>query len=197
VKKGEISRGKLVETAAELFRRQGYHATGLAQIVEESGAPRGSLYFYFPGGKEELACAALDLAGAAWRGKLDAVVARAEGAGAAAEAVCRFLASELTESRYECGCPLMTVALEASSSSEIVRERCAAHFAGWEEAIARRLLAAGGDEGAARAVASFVLGAVEGASMLARVRRDPAPLLQAGAILRGMVERAGLGSGKG
>jgi len=57
--KGERTRKKLVDATAALLRRQGYHATGLSDIVAESGAPRGSLYFHFPGGKDELARAAL------------------------------------------------------------------------------------------------------------------------------------------
>ncbi|WP_256860452.1 TetR/AcrR family transcriptional regulator [Bacillus sonorensis] len=57
------SRDKILRTASRLFRKQGYHATGLAQITAESGAPRGSIYYYFPGGKEKLAAEAIKLTG--------------------------------------------------------------------------------------------------------------------------------------
>lgn len=49
------SREKLVQTASRLFQLQGYHGTGVKQIVEESHSPKGSLYYYFPNGKEQLA----------------------------------------------------------------------------------------------------------------------------------------------
>ena len=56
------SRKKILETAASLFKTQGYHATGLSQIIKESGSPKGSIYHYFPGGKEELAIESVKLA---------------------------------------------------------------------------------------------------------------------------------------
>ena len=71
--KGERTRKKLVDTTAALLRCQGYHATGLSQIVAESGAPRGSLYFYFPGGKDDLAIAAIAASSDAWRAKIVAM----------------------------------------------------------------------------------------------------------------------------
>lgn len=55
MKEKTSDRDNILRTASRLFRKQGYHATGLNQITAESGAPRGSLYYYFPGGKEELA----------------------------------------------------------------------------------------------------------------------------------------------
>ena len=70
MRKGEQSRSRLLNATAQLLQRQGYHATGLSEIVEKSAAPRGSLYFYFPGGQEELACAALRQSGTRWRREL-------------------------------------------------------------------------------------------------------------------------------
>ncbi len=186
MKKGERSRGRLVEATGRLLRRQGYHATGLAEVVAESGAPRGSLYFYFPGGKEELACEAIAAAGASWRARLEEVIEAAADPGQAAEAVCRTLADELTGSAFQDGCPIATVALEAAGVSEPVRRACAEQLAGWEALIAKKLVAAGLPEAAAATAATFVLGAVEGATLLARVRRDPAPLLATGALLRAL-----------
>lgn len=185
--KGERTRAKLIGTAAELLQRQGYHATGLAQIVEESGAPRGSLYFHFPGGKEELAVAALRDAGAYWKTRIEAAVDGAPDLGTAIVAVCKLFADELAASSWELGCPLATVALEASASSEAVRLTCAAHFAGWEESIAARLVANGVDREAALRMAMFVLATIEGALMLARVERSPRPLEVVGEVLRSLV----------
>jgi TetR/AcrR family transcriptional repressor of lmrAB and yxaGH operons len=185
--KGERTRAKLVAATSALLQRQGYHATGLSQIVDESGAPRGSLYFYFPGGKEQLAKAALQASGAEWRDKIEAIVDAAPDHGAAIVAVCRMLADELVASDYEHGCPLATVALEASTSSEVVRKTIADHYAGWLDAITARLARSGTPEAQGAQIAVFVLSAMEGALMLSKVRRDPGPLLAVGEMLRAMV----------
>lgn len=192
--KGERSRAKLVGATAELLQRQGYHATGLVQIVQESGAPRGSLYFYFPGGKEELACTALAESGEAWRQRLEAVIAAAPEPATAVSEVCRVLGEALAASGYERGCPLATVALEASAASDAVREVCATHYARWEASIAARLARAGVDPGRAAEMATFTLATIEGALLLAKVKRDLAPLEQVSKSL-GLLIRQMLGPG--
>jgi TetR/AcrR family transcriptional repressor of lmrAB and yxaGH operons len=191
--KGERTRAKLTATAAGLMQRQGYHATGLAQIVEESGAPRGSLYFHFPGGKEELAVAALRDVGAIWKQRIEAAIEGAPDLGAAIVAVCRMFADQLAASDWQLGCPLATVALEASAGSEAVRAVCADHFTGWESAIAARLAASGVNPEVARAMGLFALATIEGALMLARVQRSARPLEIAGEGLRNLVAPVALG----
>lgn len=190
VSKGERTRARLTAAAAALFQRQGYHATGLTQIVLASGAPRGSLYFHFPGGKEELAVTALREAGESWRARIEAAVEAAPDLGAAVVAVCRLFADELAASDWQLGCPLATVALEAAGSSEPVRRTCAEHFTGWEASIATRLEASGVAAPAARQVATLVLAAIEGALLLARVERSARPLEVVGAGLRALAELA-------
>lgn len=58
--RNQESKMKILSTASTLFQKQGYHATGLNQIIKESGCPKGSLYYYFPEGKEQLATAAIN-----------------------------------------------------------------------------------------------------------------------------------------
>jgi TetR/AcrR family transcriptional repressor of lmrAB and yxaGH operons len=185
--KGERTRARLTAAAGELLQRQGYHATGLSQIVEESGAPRGSLYFHFPGGKEELAIAALRETGESWRVRIEAAIDGAADLDGAITAVLRLFSDELRSSSWKLGCPLATVALEVSDSNEPVREVCAAHFSGWEASIASRLMAAGMHEAMARPVATFALAAVEGALLLARTQRSTRPLEVVGDTLRAMM----------
>jgi TetR/AcrR family transcriptional repressor of lmrAB and yxaGH operons len=184
--KGDRARAKLIHGTATLLQRQGYHATGLAQIVEESGAPRGSLYFYFPGGKEELACAALESAGSEWRARIEAVIAGSSDLGEAIVAVCGMLADGLVASGFQLGCPLATVALEAASTSEAVRGTVANHYQGWKTSIAARLEQAGQEAELANKLATFALASIEGALLLSRVSRDVAPLVTVGELLRAM-----------
>ncbi len=176
LQKGERSRAKLVTSTATLLQRQGYHATGLAEIVAHSGAPRGSLYFYFPGGKEELACAALTESGLAWRKRLEEVADAAPDLPTGVRQVCELLGQSLEASGWSEACPMATVALEAAQASEAVRATCAEHFAGSREAIASRLVAAGIDRARAEAGATFALAAIEGALMLSKVHRSLQPL---------------------
>lgn len=187
MKKGEISRQKLVDATAALLQRQGFHATGLSQIVTESGAPRGSLYFYFPGGKEELACAALEAAGARYRDLLGAVASTYADPGDAVEGVCQALGDALEASGFEQGCPLATVALEASSASDAVRSTVAHHYETWIELISERLVAAGLEAESAPRLATFALAAIEGALLLAKVEKSQRPLRETGAMLRSLV----------
>jgi TetR/AcrR family transcriptional repressor of lmrAB and yxaGH operons len=183
--KGERTKKKLVDATGVLLRRQGFHGTGLSDIVAESGAPRGSLYFYFPGGKDELACAALDAAGAEWRTRIEAVVAAAPDLDHALAAVIELLAADLVASKFQHGCPVAAVALE--SISEPVRKTIVRHYAEWEHLIAGHLVSLGMHEAPARQLATVALSAIEGAMLLARVQRSTAPLVTTGAALRAMI----------
>ena len=182
--KGARTRAKLTAATAALLQRQGYHATGLAEIVAASGAPRGSLYFHFPDGKEALACAALAESGAAWRARLEAVIARAPDLGAAITAACDELAGALAASDFRDGCPLATVALEAAATSEAVRATVAASYDAWLASIAARIVALGAPADVAARLATFTLAAIEGAMMLAKVQRSVAPLTEVATTLR-------------
>jgi TetR/AcrR family transcriptional repressor of lmrAB and yxaGH operons len=170
------SRDAFIAATARLLRRQGYAATGLNEIVALSGAPKGSLYFHFPGGKDELAALAMAHAGEELTVAIQAVLASsptpAEGVGRLIDA----LGAGLEASGYADGCPIATVALESSAESELLRATAAGVFGAWTDALRERLLASGMDPGGAERRAMFALSAIEGALILARVRRDVAPL---------------------
>jgi TetR/AcrR family transcriptional repressor of lmrAB and yxaGH operons len=186
--KGERTRKKLVDATAALLRRQGYHATGLSEIVAESGAPRGSLYFYFPGGKDELARAALLASTAEWRARIDAATRGARDLGEAIDATVTLLADDLESSGWDNGCPVAAVALEATS--ELVRSAVQEHFESWLDIVAARLAAVGVAAAPARQLATVALSALEGGLLLARVTRSRAPLVAVGQALRAMVAMA-------
>jgi TetR/AcrR family transcriptional repressor of lmrAB and yxaGH operons len=170
------SREAFVAATGRLLRRQGYAGTGLKEIVAASGAPRGSLYFHFPGGKEELATAAIEHAGDALGRAIAAALAAHDELGAALAGLVDSLGAGLERSGYADGCPVATVALETATSSEPVRAAAAGAFDAWLRAIEQRLLAAGLPPALARRRALLVLSALEGALVLARARRDLAPL---------------------
>src|SRR5436305_6580592 len=136
---------RIIETSAELFRRQGYSATGVKQIVTAAKAPFGSLYHFFPGGKEELGAAAVRTSGAIYAQLIPAVFDPAPDILTGVRQFFELAGVHLRETDYEDACPIATVALEVSSTSETMRAACAEVFESWIEAGAARFVAAGVD----------------------------------------------------
>ncbi|MET7772460.1 TetR/AcrR family transcriptional regulator [Nocardia sp. NPDC005366] len=178
------SRQRFLDAAADLFHTQGYHATGLNQLVGAGGAPKGSLYFHFPGGKEQLAAEALSQSSARLRDTLRAVLIAGD-----IDAVVDALAATLTDSDFQRGCPLATVALDASAASEPIRQACADGFESWRVAIEEFLRDKGIGEPRAAELATVALAMIEGGLLLARTRRDIAPLRAVADHLRTTLER--------
>jgi len=185
---GIRSREAFIATTGRLLRRQGYSGTGLSEIVAASGAPKGSLYFHFPGGKEELAAVAMARAGDELRGAIVAILSSHDALGDALCALLDALAAGLEASDYADGCPIATVALEAATRSESVRVVAADAFDSWVSALRERMLAGGMARETADRRALLVLAAVEGALILARARRDLVPLR---AVREELLELAG------
>ena len=173
---GRASRRAYLDATGVLLRRQGYAATGLNEIVERSGAPRGSLYFHFPGGKEELALAAMERSGEALRRAIAAVMAAPGGTAAGVATLIDALADGLEASGYRDGCPIATVALETASGSDPLRAGAARIFDAWLAELERALQADGAEPDLAERRALLALSAIEGALLLARARQDTAPL---------------------
>jgi|SRR5271157_1240260 len=166
------SREAFIRATGRLLRTQGYSATGVNAIVAASGAPKGSLYFHFPGGKQELAVAAMVTEGEKLRRAIAAIVASSGDLGEALGRLVDALAAGLESSGYRDGCPIATVTLEAASASEAVRTTATAVFESWLEVLEARLRSAGLDAEAARRRGLLVLSAIEGGLLLSRARGD-------------------------
>jgi TetR/AcrR family transcriptional repressor of lmrAB and yxaGH operons len=169
-------RDEIIATTCELLETQGYHATGLNQIIRESQAPKGSLYHYFPEGKEALAAAAITRS----RDQIAANIERAlAGGGDPAAAVAGFiraLAGYVAASGYQQGGPITAVALEAASTHDRLRVTCRDAYRAWQELFAAALSEAFGAE-PARRLAALIVAAIEGGIILARVEQSERPLL--------------------
>lgn len=176
------TRQRMVRTAADLFHAQGYHATGLNQVLTEGGAPKGSLYFHFPGGKEQLAVEAIALAADDLCTALRAVFESTPDPVRALDEALALLGDRLARTDFREGCPISTVALDAAAESEPIREACVSAYDSWQQVIADHL---GGDDD----LATVVLAAIEGAVLLARTRRDLAPLHAVGTRLAALLGR--------
>jgi len=183
------TRQRMLDTAAELFHSQGYHATGLTQLTTAGGAPKGSLYFHFPGGKEQLAAEALRLSSDRTREMLGAVVADAPDPGTGIRLVIERLAEALAASDFQRGCPLATVALDVAAESATIREACADGYASWLSTIKDYLARHGLSPERAAELATVVLASIEGGLLLARTQRDVAPLRAIASHLHSTIER--------
>jgi TetR/AcrR family transcriptional repressor of lmrAB and yxaGH operons len=166
----------LVHTAMRLFRQQGYASTGLQQILAESGAPKGSLYHYFPGGKEELGAAAVKLAARLIGEMLSELAEQHKRPAAFVRAYCAVMSRWMEESNFRSGCPIATTMLEtAPHSPELTRVGNDA-FDGWIAIVAPIFVGDGTSMSKARTKAQALISAMEGALLLARVRRNSRPI---------------------
>ena len=177
--KAADSKGKTLAAAAKLFRQQGYHGTALQDILATSGSPRGSLYFHFPKGKEEIGEAALTLSAEATRQGIARAAEASESAEIFLARMVRAMASDLERSDYREGCPIATTALETAAQSEVLGRASRNAFQKWELEIKRGLFRFGMAAGDADLVATMVLSQLEGALLLARTYRNLEPLRRA------------------
>jgi TetR/AcrR family transcriptional repressor of lmrAB and yxaGH operons len=177
--KASDSKGKTLAAAARLFRRQGYHGTALNDILDAGGSPRGSLYFHFPKGKEEIGEAALTLAGEAVRAAIAKAAETSENAEVFLTRIARGMASDLERSDYKEGCPIATTALETAAQSDVLGAATGNVFRKWEHEIRRGLERFGMTSGEADLVATLVLSQLEGALLLARTYRSLEPMHRA------------------
>jgi TetR/AcrR family transcriptional repressor of lmrAB and yxaGH operons len=184
------TRSRMLRTTARLLQRQGYHATGLRQILTESGAPRGSLYFHFPGGKEELAVEAVRAANGRTARAIEMILSGSEDPAAAISGFVRAFAEILRQSDWAEGCPIATVTLEAAATSEPIRAACADSYADWQRLIRAYLERTGVSTERAETLALLVLAAAEGGLILSRAQRDIAPLEQIAEELAGILRAA-------
>jgi TetR/AcrR family transcriptional repressor of lmrAB and yxaGH operons len=167
-----------------LFRRQGYASTGLLQIVAESGAPKGSLYHYFPSGKEALGESAIGLAGGLMRETLERLASRHREPAAFLRAYCRTMAGWMEESGFASGCPIATTILETAPQSPAITAAGERAIDGWIEVVGGVFERAGLARREARTRAQLVVAAMEGALILARVRRSTRPILDVARLAR-------------
>ena len=185
--KASDSKGKTLAAAARLFRQQGYHGTALHDILAAGGSPRGSLYFHFPGGKEEIGETALTLAGEAVRQAIAHAAETSETAELFLTRIARGMASDLEKSDFREGCPIATTALETSAQSDALGAATRGAFKSWEYEIKRGLQRFGMGSEQADLIATVVLSQLEGALLLARTYRSLAPMQRAEQALKLLV----------
>lgn len=180
---------RLVSAGAELFRRQGYAATGVKQITTAARAPFGSMYHHFPGGKEQLGADAIRSSGTTYGLLVDLVFEPAPDLATGVREFYRLAGVHLEETGWADACPIATVALEVSSTSEPLRQACAEVFEGWLQAAVPHFTKRGIAAARARDLAIALVCQLEGSFVLCRATRTTEALDVAGELMAGVVGR--------
>ena len=182
------TKDRIVDVTAELFRQYGYTGTGLKQVVTNANAPFGSLYHFFPGGKEQLGTEVIRRSGRMYYELFETILGRASDPVAGVRDFFAGAVEVLHETDYADTCPIATVALEVASTSEPLRAATAEVFESWITGAAGHLIDAGLADDEARELAILVIAMLEGAFVLSRAMRDTTPVEVAGAAATAAVE---------
>jgi len=172
------TKSKFIDAAVHLIEEQGYHATGLSQIIKRSGAPKGSLYYHFPDGKEELAAAAVQQAADKLVSLIEENVSDTL---PIAEAIRDFVlgvASGVEMTNFQSGGPLTAVAMETATTSERLNLACREAFSQIIAAFSKKLVDAGVSSTKADQLAVFITASIEGGIILSRTNHSGKPLRQ-------------------
>src|SRR2546423_7120798 len=171
------TRDRIVAAAAQLYGRYGYNGVGLKQVAAESGAPIGSLYHFFAGGKDELAAEALQLSGHGYQVLVEGVFESAPDLISGIQAAFAGAAEVLEASGYADACWIETVALEVAGTNEPLRLVTAEIFERWIDAATRLVEAGGAPAGEAPRPGVALITGLGGALRLSRSPPRPGPLL--------------------
>ncbi|WKG02275.1 TetR/AcrR family transcriptional regulator [Mycolicibacterium sp. HK-90] len=188
------TRVRLLESATDLFSRNGFGATGIKAVLAAAEAPYGSLYHFFPGGKQELGAVALTYGSERCRALLESLFPPDVDVVEATADSFRQAADLLEKTDYGCACPIATIALEVANNDELMRTAAADAFESWLAVVQQRFTAAGMTDERAREVAVEIFCLIEGSVLLSRTTRSSAPLHTAGRAAADAV-RAGLAAG--
>jgi AcrR family transcriptional regulator len=175
----------MLDSAIMLFRQRGIADTSVRDIVEHSGAPRGSVYHHFPGGKEQLAAEATERAGSFIALLLSTLEERPP-----EEAIASFVGywtASMIRNEFRDGCPAAAAAL--SDEAPAAREAAATAFSKWEEILTSALVARGRAPEDAAPLATLSIAAIEGALILSRAQQSDQPLARVGQQLRSLLTR--------
>jgi AcrR family transcriptional regulator len=178
----------MVEGAVRLLATNGVEGTSFAGVLEATGAPRGSIYHHFPGGKQELLHAALDLSGGRGFAALDAT--RGQPPQVVVEHFLAHWRSLLDYSGCTAGCAVVAVTVAADDE---LLEHAGTVFRTWTELLAELFAVGGMEAERARRLAVTVIAATEGAVALCRAERSMEPFEEVGTVLLSLAGGPGVG----
>jgi TetR/AcrR family transcriptional regulator, lmrAB and yxaGH operons repressor len=169
-------REKILQTTCDLMEKQGYHGTGLNEIVKKSGAPKGSLYHYFPEGKEQIAAEAVLQSGQSTAERIRAGLAVSGSAPKAVHDFILLVAENVERSGFAAGSPLTAVAMETATQSERINLACRKSYGMLQDAFKEKLLESGFSKTRAEELGAFITASIEGGIILSRALHNADPL---------------------
>ncbi|TPK70072.1 TetR/AcrR family transcriptional regulator [Mesorhizobium sp. B2-4-18] len=170
------TRTRMIEATALLLRRRGYHGTSLNDILSASGAPRGSLYFHFPGGKDQLVVEVTRASVAEVSGRLGEALAAERDPAVAVHHIYQSVGRMLEDNEFSLGCPVAPVVLDSPGDVPDLVELCRSAFEQWIGLLREAFVRAGVPERRAQALALLVESSLEGLMVIARATRDRSSL---------------------
>ncbi|TIS59272.1 TetR/AcrR family transcriptional regulator [Mesorhizobium sp.] len=184
------TRTRMLEATALLLRQRGYHGTSLNDILSASGAPRGSLYFHFPGGKDQLVLEVTRNSVDEVTQRLEAALAAETDPAVAVHHIYQSVARMLEENQFTLGCPIAPVVLDSPTDVPELAELCRSAFEQWIGLLRAAFVRAGIRERRAHALALLVESSLEGLMVIARATRDRAPVLAVADEVAALIEGA-------
>jgi TetR/AcrR family transcriptional regulator, lmrAB and yxaGH operons repressor len=182
------AREDMLSAAVELFRARGYEGVGVAELLAKSGAPRGSLYFHFPGGKQQIGAEVVARVGAEVAERFRGLHESGVDLDTFIERVFKTTAKESKDRDYCATCPMAAIATGFGASDEKLAEAVRGAFNSWEHEIAAAARARGMSEGNAAVFASAMMTAMEGAFVISKAQRTSAPHVNASRAIKALAK---------
>lgn len=181
-------REKIINATCQLLEQKGFYAASINEIVALSEAPKGSLYYYFPDGKDQIAAEAVAVSGARTAERISAAFNDKEDLAPALREFVSVVAEQMERSGFSAGSPLSVVAVETSSTSGVINDACQKAYREILAAMAETFSAFGLNQQAANDLAVLVVSVIEGAILLGRTFHSQDPLITAGRMVASFVE---------
>ncbi|TGM58414.1 TetR/AcrR family transcriptional regulator [Leptospira adleri] len=187
--KGAESKERMIQAMALSLETRGYNATGLNEIVASSKSPKGSIYFHFPGGKEDLAAEAITVSGREMGSMFKALLESSKTPANGIGTIFKVLERKLIETDFKQGCPVATTASETASQFSSVNDACKAVFAEWNEELEAYFIKSGWVRKKALELSTSILCLLEGAILLSRTNRDSGPMRSAANTAKLLIQK--------
>jgi len=174
--KGNSTKQKIIEATARALEENGFLATGLNEIISLADVPKGSLYFHFPGGKDELASLALEHSGKEFAKMFAQILITSKSPEQATIKIFQNLENRVVESNFKKGCPIVISALESFHSDSVVQLVCKNIYNSWIQGFVEFFLSHGYSKKTARELSTSLFSLWEGALLLAKLQKSAIPL---------------------
>lgn len=170
------TKDEIIQAAARLMQEKGYVGTGLNDIIQQSGAPRGSIYYHFPNGKEQIALEAVRWTKEIVTNFICEELSKYEDALTAIQEFVLDSSKRFEENRYFAGVPISALILETSSTSENLRAACEEAFEAWSQVFTKKLQKCGYEAEIARKLGGVINTMIQGALVVALASKQGQPL---------------------